>query len=219
MSTSSVYTPPMGATSRLRLDDIFSRNVGARYRATPQPPAVVLASADEKRAMAVLQLTWDVDILKRVANGTLGEKASSFSGSEQPRCQNLWDSLITSLHQSFAAKDNDSDDIFALVDSDKKITKRLLPPGHRPLRHHEELLSISFGSTDDPEPLVAQFHECLKAIDASGAGALDDWAAKRQLLAALEPSFYKEVITPLCLDTELAKVPHEEIYTHVLEVW
>ncbi|KAK3276879.1 hypothetical protein CYMTET_15078 [Cymbomonas tetramitiformis] len=100
-----------------------------------------------------------------------------------------------------------------------EITKRLLPPGHRPLRHHEELLSISFGSSDDPEPLVAQFDECLKAIAASGAGPLDDEAAKRQLLAALDPVFYKEAITPLRLDTELAKVGIEEVYTHVLEVW
>ncbi|KAK3237775.1 hypothetical protein CYMTET_52176 [Cymbomonas tetramitiformis] len=98
-----------------------------------------------------------------------------------------------------------------------EITKRLLPPGHRPLRHHEELLSISFGSADDPEPLVAQFDECLKAIAASGA--LDDTAAKRQLLAALDGEFYRDVITPLRLDTELAKVGIEEIYTHVLEVW
>ncbi|KAK3278973.1 hypothetical protein CYMTET_13123 [Cymbomonas tetramitiformis] len=86
------------------------------------------------------------------------------------------------------------------------------------LRHHEELLSISSGSTGDPEPLVVQFHECLKAIDASGAGALDEKAAKRQLLAALAPHFYQEVITPLRLDNELTKVSLEEIYTHVLEV-
>ncbi|KAK3284920.1 hypothetical protein CYMTET_7447 [Cymbomonas tetramitiformis] len=73
--------------------------------------------------------------------------------------------------------------------------------------------------SDDPEPLVAQFDECLKAIAASGAGPLDDEAAKRQLLAALDVEFYKEAITPLRLDTELAKVGIEEIYTHVLEVW
>ncbi|KAK3283452.1 hypothetical protein CYMTET_8849 [Cymbomonas tetramitiformis] len=100
-----------------------------------------------------------------------------------------------------------------------EVTKRLLPPGHRPLRHHEELLGISFGSSDDPEPLVAQFDECLKAIAASGAGPLDDETAKRQLLAALDTDFYKEVITPLRLDTELAKVGIEEVYTHILEVW
>ncbi|KAK3280240.1 hypothetical protein CYMTET_11911 [Cymbomonas tetramitiformis] len=51
------------------------------------------------------------------------------------------------------------------------------------------------------------------------AGALDDKAAKRQLLAALDGEFYREVITPLRLDTELAKVAIEEIYNHVLEVW
>ncbi|KAK3275265.1 hypothetical protein CYMTET_16593 [Cymbomonas tetramitiformis] len=100
-----------------------------------------------------------------------------------------------------------------------EVTKRLLPPGHRPLRHHEELLGISFGSSDDPEPLVAQFDECLKAIAASGVGSLDEKAAKRQLLAALDPEFYREVITPLRLDTELAKVGIEEVYTHILEVW
>eukprot|EP00854_Cymbomonas_tetramitiformis_P014242 gene14242-16846_t len=74
MSATSVFTPPMGATSRLGLDNIFSRNVGARYRATPQSPAVVLVSVDEKRALAVLQSTWDVDIVKHVAKDTLGNK-------------------------------------------------------------------------------------------------------------------------------------------------
>ncbi|KAK3244652.1 hypothetical protein CYMTET_45744 [Cymbomonas tetramitiformis] len=71
----------------------------------------------------------------------------------------------------------------------------------------------------DPEPLVAQFDECLKAIAASGAGPLDDQHAKRQLLSALDPDFYKEVIAPLRLDTELAKFSIEEIFAHVCEVW
>ncbi|KAK3262143.1 hypothetical protein CYMTET_28985, partial [Cymbomonas tetramitiformis] len=87
------------------------------------------------------------------------------------------------------------------------------------MRHHEELLAISFSASDDPEPLVTQFDECIKAIAASGAGPLDDQHAKRQLLSALDPEFYKEVITPLRLDTELDKVTIEEIYTHVCEVW
>ncbi|KAK3245401.1 hypothetical protein CYMTET_45028 [Cymbomonas tetramitiformis] len=99
-----------------------------------------------------------------------------------------------------------------------EVTKRLLPPTHRPLRHLEELLQIYFSESDDPEPLVARFDECLKSVEASGAGSLDEKAAKRQLLATLDPNFYKEVITPLRLDTELAKVNIEEIYTHVLEV-
>ncbi|KAK3270395.1 hypothetical protein CYMTET_21205 [Cymbomonas tetramitiformis] len=185
MSATSVFTPPMGATSRLGLDNIFSRNVGARYRATPQSPAVVLVSVDEKRALAVLQSTWDVDIVKHVAKDTLGNKVSSFSGSgSKPP---------PAFHRETA-------NVRCL-----RLRSGGCPPGHRPLRHHEELLAISFGSTDDPEPLVTQFHECLKAIDASGAGALDEKAAKRQLLAALDPVFYKEVVTPLRLDTELAK--------------
>ncbi|KAK3284938.1 hypothetical protein CYMTET_7435 [Cymbomonas tetramitiformis] len=204
----------------MRLDNIFSRNVGARHRITPQSPAVALAAADARRATAVLESTWDVDVVKRVAEDTLGNKSSSFSGSE-PHRRVLWDFLITSLQQSFAAKDYGSDDMFFdLVDLDKEkilknpgksqralleITKRLLPPGHRPLRHHEELLSISFGVDDDPETMVTQFHECFKAIEASTAGAMDEKIAKRQLLAALDPEFYKEVITPLRLDTELAK--------------
>ncbi|KAK3260686.1 hypothetical protein CYMTET_19535 [Cymbomonas tetramitiformis] len=33
---------------------------------------------------------------------------------------------------------------------------------------------------------------------------MDEKAAKRQLLAALDPEFYREVITPRWLDTELA---------------
>ncbi|KAK3260853.1 hypothetical protein CYMTET_30212 [Cymbomonas tetramitiformis] len=49
---------------------------------------------------------------------------------------------------------------------------------------------------------------------------MDEKAAiKRQLLAALDPEFYREVITPLRLDTELAKMTLEEIFAHVLEVW
>ncbi|KAK3251651.1 hypothetical protein CYMTET_39015 [Cymbomonas tetramitiformis] len=94
-----------------------------------------------------------------------------------------------------------------------------MPTGHRPMRHHEELLSIFFSAYADPEPLVAQFDECIKAIAASGAGPLDDQHAKRQLLSALDPEFYKEVITPLRLDTELDKYSIEEIYAHVCEVW
>ncbi|KAK3276335.1 hypothetical protein CYMTET_15583 [Cymbomonas tetramitiformis] len=244
----------------MRLDSIFARNVGARYRSTPQSAHVALAAADKTRGNAVLQSSWDIDVVKRVAKDTLGNKAFSFSGSE-PHRQLLWDSLVTALEASFVNKDSSSEDVFYLVDVDKEvhpiyndillrslvslttphslarrwvdasarisprdgkralleITKRLLPPGHRPLRHHEELLSISFGSSDDPEPLVAHFDECIKAIAASGAGTLDDKAARRQLLAALDAEFYREVITPLPLDTELAKVAIEEIYTHVLE--
>ncbi|KAK3279395.1 hypothetical protein CYMTET_12719 [Cymbomonas tetramitiformis] len=177
---------------------------------------------DERRATVVLQLTRDIDVVKRVAKDTLGNKASSFSGSVEPHRRVLWDSLISSRQQSFAAKDSNSDDMFDLVDLGKErllleITKRPLPLGHRPLRHHEELLNISFGADDDPEPLVTQFYECLNAID--GAGAFDEKAAKRQLLAALDPDFYREVITrPLRLDTELVKVPLEEIFTHVLHI-
>ncbi|KAK3287016.1 hypothetical protein CYMTET_5454 [Cymbomonas tetramitiformis] len=289
MASSSVGTPNVGA--RMRLDSIFARNVGARYRSTPQSAHVTLAAADRTRGNAVLQSSWDIDIVKRIAKGTLGNKASSFAGSE-PHRQLLWDSLVTALERFFVNKDSASEDIFDLVDVDKEvhpiyndillrslvslttphsparrwvdasarisprdgkralleIPKRLLPPGHRPLRHHEELSNISFGPSDDPEPLVTQFDECIKAIAASGAGArvdifrggdsarignllrphfgprylpgaLDDKAAKRQLLAALDGEFYREVITPLRLDTELAKVAIEEIYNHVLEVW
>ncbi|KAK3238547.1 hypothetical protein CYMTET_51449 [Cymbomonas tetramitiformis] len=171
-------------------------------------------------ATLCVQSSWDVDVVKRVARDTLGNKESSFSGSE-PHHQLLWDSLVTGLESSFVNKDIANEDIFDLVD----VTKEVHPIfndillRHRPLRHHEELLGISFGSSDDPEPLVAQFDECLKAITASGAGSLDEKAAKRQLLAALDPEFYREVITPLRLDTELAKVGIEEMYTHILEVW
>ncbi|KAK3282428.1 hypothetical protein CYMTET_9833 [Cymbomonas tetramitiformis] len=46
---------------------------------------------------------------------------------------------------------------------------------------------------------------------------LDEKTAKRQeLLAALDPEFYRDVITPLRLDTKLAKVALEEIFKHVL---
>ncbi|KAK3282526.1 hypothetical protein CYMTET_9740 [Cymbomonas tetramitiformis] len=210
----------------------------------------------------VLQSTWDADVVKRVAKDTLGNKSSSFSGSE-PHRRVLWDSLVSALEAAFASKEATASDIFDLVDLDKginpiyndillrslvslttphsparrwveasaraapkdgkrallEVTKRLLPPTHKPLRHHEELLGIFFSSAEDPEPLVARFDECLKAISVSGAGELDDVYAKRQLLSALDPEFYKEVITPLRLDSELNKVCIEEIYAHVCEVW
>ncbi|KAK3235950.1 hypothetical protein CYMTET_53887 [Cymbomonas tetramitiformis] len=232
-----MVTPPSGA--RMRLDSIFSRNVGARYRATPQSPVAALAAADRTRSNAVLQSLWDTDVVKRVAKDTLGNKSSSFSGSE-PHRQVLWDSLVNSLQPSFVTKENTNENIFNLVDLDKEVnpifndillrslvslttphspvrrwvdasarisprdgkhallevTKRLLPPTHRPLRHLEELLAIQFNASDGPEPLVARFDECLRAIEASGSGSLDEKAAKRQLLAALDSDFYKEVITP-----------------------
>ncbi|KAK3248595.1 hypothetical protein CYMTET_41936 [Cymbomonas tetramitiformis] len=261
-SATSVFTPLVGAQAQLRLDSIFSRNVGARYRATTPSPAVVLSAADRTRATGVLQSTWDADVVKRVAKDTLGNKSSSFSGSE-PHKRVLWDSLVFALEAAFASKEATTSDIFDLVDLEKslnpvyndillrslvslttphsparrwvkasaraapkdgkrallEVTKRLLPPNHKQLRHHEELLSIFFSSTDDPEPLVARFDECLQAISVSGAGKLDDVYAKRQLLSALDPEFYKEVITPLRLDSELNKVCIEEIYAHVCEVW
>eukprot|EP00854_Cymbomonas_tetramitiformis_P004323 gene4323-biopygen4257 len=111
---------------------------------------------------------------------------------------------------SFESKEPASSVLFDLVDVDKEATS---------LRHHEELLAIFFAEGADPEPLVAQFDECLKAIAACGAGPLDGRHAKRQLLSALDPAFYKEVITPLRLDTELDKVPIEEIYARICEVW
>ncbi|KAK3258387.1 hypothetical protein CYMTET_32563 [Cymbomonas tetramitiformis] len=191
----------------MRLDSIFARNVGAHYRSTPQSPRVALAANDRARGNAVLQSSWDTDVVKRVAKDTLGNKASTFSGSE-PHRQLLWDSLVTALGASFINKESTNEDIFDLVDVDKEIhpiyndillrslvslttphspaRRNISPRGHRPLRHHEELLGISFGSSDDPEPLVAQFDECIKAIAASGVGTLDDKAAKRQLLAALD---------------------------------
>ncbi|KAK3282849.1 hypothetical protein CYMTET_9434 [Cymbomonas tetramitiformis] len=71
---------------------------------------------------------------------------------------------------------------------------------------------------DDPGPLIIQFNDFLVAIVASASGALDDKQAKRQLLAALDAGFYKEVTTPPRLDMELDKVDIEDIFAHVLEV-
>ncbi|KAK3283796.1 hypothetical protein CYMTET_8514 [Cymbomonas tetramitiformis] len=215
-----------------------------------QPCGLALAAADRTRANGVFKSTWAVDVVKRVAKDTLGNKGSSFSGSE-PHRRVLWDSVVSALQQSFVGKEPTNDGIFDLVDVDKEVnpicndlllralvslttphsparrrveasarispkdgkrallevTKRLLVPGHRPLRHHEELLGISFGPHDDPEPLVSQFDdECIKAIAASWVGALEDRYAKRQLFSAMESDFYREVITPLRLDTELDKV-------------
>ncbi|KAK3275266.1 hypothetical protein CYMTET_16594 [Cymbomonas tetramitiformis] len=99
----------------MRLDSIFARNVGARYRSTPQSAHATLAATDKTRGNAVLQSSWDDDVVKRVAKDTLGNKASSFSGSE-PHRQLLWDSLVTALETSFVTEDNANEDIFDLVD-------------------------------------------------------------------------------------------------------
>ena len=121
MSTSSsVHTPPPAANARLRLDSIFARNVGARYRASPPTPSVNLAGADRTRASAVSQSTWDADVVKRVAKDTLGNKAASFSGSE-PHRRVLWDSLFAGLQDSFASKDPAASTIFDLVDVDQEV--------------------------------------------------------------------------------------------------
>ncbi|KAK3232720.1 hypothetical protein CYMTET_56938 [Cymbomonas tetramitiformis] len=192
-------------------DEWEDRNVGARYKSTPQSAKVVLAAADRTRGNAVLQSSWDTDVVKRVAKDTLGTKASSFSGSE-PHRQLLWDSLVTALEASFVNKDNANEDIFDLVD----VTKEVHPIFNDILLRALVSLTTPHSPARE-EPLVAQFDECLKAIAASGAGPLDDEAAKRQLLAALDTEFYKEVITPLRLDTELAKASIEEVYTHILE--
>ncbi|KAK3289092.1 hypothetical protein CYMTET_3448 [Cymbomonas tetramitiformis] len=118
---------------------------------------------------------------------------------------------------AFTSKDATASSIFDLVDIDKEVHPVFndlllralvyLTSPHSPAR------------SSDPEPLVAQFSECLKAIEASGAGALEDKHAKRQLLSSLDADFYREVITPLRLDTEVDKVSIEEIYAHVCEVW
>ncbi|KAK3283584.1 hypothetical protein CYMTET_8731 [Cymbomonas tetramitiformis] len=104
----------------MRLDSVFARNVGARYRATPQSPHVALATADKTRGNAVLQSSLDIDVVKRVAKGTLGNKTSSFSGNE-PHRQLLWDSLVAALEQSFVNKETANEDIFDLVDVDKQV--------------------------------------------------------------------------------------------------
>ncbi|KAK3270048.1 hypothetical protein CYMTET_21532 [Cymbomonas tetramitiformis] len=216
MTSSSVGTPAMGA--RMRLDSIFARNVGTK--------ASSFSGSEPHR-----QLLWDSLVTALEASFVNKDNANEdifdlvdVTKLVHPIFNDILLRALVSLTTPHSPARRWVDASARISPRDGKralleVTKRLLPPGHRPLRHHEELLSISFGSSVDPEPLVAQFDECLKAIAASGAGPLDDEAAKRQLLAALDTDFYKEVITPLRLDTELAKVSIEEVYTHILEVW
>ncbi|KAK3275504.1 hypothetical protein CYMTET_16367 [Cymbomonas tetramitiformis] len=188
----------------MRLDSIFARNAGARYRATPPSPSVQLTAADRTRAYTTAQSTWDSDVVKRVSKDTLGNKASTCSGSE-PHRRVLWDSLFVGLQDAFASKDATASTIFDLVDVDQEV---------HPV--YNELLLRSYpGFVDNAE------FSSEEAIEASGAGSLDDpdRHAKRQLLSALDPEFYKEVITPLRLDTKLDQVSLDEIYAHVCEVW
>ncbi|KAK3256261.1 hypothetical protein CYMTET_34594 [Cymbomonas tetramitiformis] len=70
-----------------------------------------------------------------------------------------------------------------------EVTKRLIPRVVRPLGHYEELCSIFFDSTRDPDPLIQDFNACLTAISSGASGVLDDMVAKKQLLASLDLDF------------------------------
>ena len=87
---------PLGAHNRIRLDTLFDRNIGARYRPTPNSPDATLAAPDRTRATAVRNSSWDVDVIKRISRDALGNKEATFRGDEKER-NVLWTSLVKSL--------------------------------------------------------------------------------------------------------------------------
>ncbi|KAK3249821.1 hypothetical protein CYMTET_40771 [Cymbomonas tetramitiformis] len=116
MSVSSHVTPPLGANNRIRLDTIFSRDVGSRYRPTPNSPRVTLTAPDRTRAAAVQNSTWDVDIIKRISRDALGSKEDTFHGDEVRR-NTLWTSIVKSLQRAFEQKDPNNAALVYLADT------------------------------------------------------------------------------------------------------
>ncbi|KAK3249497.1 hypothetical protein CYMTET_41050 [Cymbomonas tetramitiformis] len=120
MSVNSHVTPPLGANNRIRLDTIFSRDVGSRYRPTPDSPGVALTAADRTRATAIQNSTWDVDIIKRISRDALGSKDETFRGDESNR-NTLWTSIVKSLQRAFEQKDPTNAALFDLADATKEV--------------------------------------------------------------------------------------------------
>ncbi|KAK3284353.1 hypothetical protein CYMTET_7999 [Cymbomonas tetramitiformis] len=120
MSVNSHVTPPLGANNRIRLDTFFSRDVGSRYRPTPNSPAVNLTAPDRTRAAAVQNSTWDVDIIKRISRDALGSKEDTFHGDEVRR-NTLWTAIVKSLQRAFEQKDPSNTALFYLADAQKEV--------------------------------------------------------------------------------------------------
>ncbi|KAK3242826.1 hypothetical protein CYMTET_47497 [Cymbomonas tetramitiformis] len=120
MSVNSHITPPLGANNRIRLDTIFSRDVGSRYRPTPDSPGVALTAADRTRATAIQNSTWDVDVIKRISRDALGSKDETFRGDESNR-NTLWTSIVKSLQRAFEQKDPTNAALFDLADATKEV--------------------------------------------------------------------------------------------------
>ncbi|KAK3243162.1 hypothetical protein CYMTET_47166 [Cymbomonas tetramitiformis] len=120
MSVNSHVTPPLGANNRIRLDTIFSRDVGSRYRPTPNSPGVTLTAPDRTRVAAVQNSTWDVDIIKRISRDALGSKEDTFHGDEVRR-NTLWTSIVKSLQRAFEQKDPNNAALFDLADTTKEV--------------------------------------------------------------------------------------------------
>ncbi|KAK3258731.1 hypothetical protein CYMTET_32233 [Cymbomonas tetramitiformis] len=108
--------------------------------------------------------------------------------------EELWSYILKTVQQAVEAKEAGNDVLFNLADATKESSDYFLGRTHLPLGNYEELSTIFFGPKDDPDPLVTQFDECLKASAASSsAGPLNVRQAMRQLLASLDEDIYKEV--------------------------
>ena len=100
MNLSSASMPPLGAHNRIRRCTLFGRNVGARYRPTPNSLGATLAAVDRTRATTVRNSSWDVDVIKRISRDALGNKEATFRGDEKER-NVLWTSLVKALQSAF----------------------------------------------------------------------------------------------------------------------
>ncbi|KAK3272918.1 hypothetical protein CYMTET_18816 [Cymbomonas tetramitiformis] len=159
-----------------------------------------LTAAKKKEATDRRSSLWDVEVVKRTAKSSLGGKDATFCGTE-PRRLELRDSLFESLSYSFVQASEDTATLFDLVDTTGEVNEVYIDILH------------------DPEPLILDYYTALAKLPAALGTALPEQKAKRQLLAALDREFYKEVRTPLVKDIEIDKVDLEDIFTHILQVY
>ncbi|KAK3272144.1 hypothetical protein CYMTET_19544 [Cymbomonas tetramitiformis] len=186
MSINSHVTPPLGAHNNcIRLDTIFSRDVGSRYRPTPNSPDVTLAATDRTRATAIQNSTWDVDIIKRISRDALGSKDETFRGDESNR-NTLWTSIVKSLQRAFEQKDPASTALFDLADATKEVNAIF-----------NAILFSTLTSLTSPNSAARRW------VEASGRASPQD--GKRALLEVTK-RLIPRVVRPLGHDEELCSI-------------
>ncbi|KAK3268260.1 hypothetical protein CYMTET_23221 [Cymbomonas tetramitiformis] len=97
---------------RIRLDSIFQRDEGVRFRPTPRSPSMVLTAPKRKEAVDRRASPWDMGVVKRVTKSSIGDKSKTFSGNEPRRLELLWDSIYESLKYAFTQATDDNSTFF-----------------------------------------------------------------------------------------------------------